>query len=420
MAEVLIPYAKTLDGKLVEPKAAIRDEAYVCLECATSLGLRDGEKRQKHFYHLGNTTCQGESVIHRAAKLKLKETFEASLSGGDLPTLLVPCSTVRSRTPFPGCFGVLKKTFDYPFTAVAVEAGLDDFRLDLALLNLGTVSFGIELHHRHRVPAAKAKALPCLWIEVEAREVLKNPLVLKGLGGNLGDAVCEHCKCERQEGKRGEATFLPGLPANLESFDLLSLFGDLPSRLKAFLRPADIYLDPALGHFYFLFDTGHRFHYLQTINELPVLRTFLFQTFSDVIPLALGQREAQGYVFDVMDFQTSQVPPPRIPIPKDFEKVAVRLDPLEAKKLPPSFLKAHVGAALLERLKRCTVCRVEKRVRELWVIAPDPESLRQLAHEHRPDLERLMGLVVGTTSILRLVVANDRGEFLSLRQLQTQ
>jgi hypothetical protein len=168
MAEVLLPYAKSYEGRLVEPNEANREGTYFCLECDHAVRLRAGKVRRKHFYHRIETSCEGESVVHKAAKLKLREIFEGSLNGGDLPVLALPCVKVRSWRTYEPCAKTLEHRFIYPFTDVQEEVAFGSFRLDVALLEEGKVTFGVELYHRHRVPEAKTKGLTLPWIELDA------------------------------------------------------------------------------------------------------------------------------------------------------------------------------------------------------------------------------------------------------------
>lgn len=54
------------------------EHTYRCITCGEVLLPRLGNERARHFYHGKDTTCDGESYIHKLAKLRLKEKFDKS------------------------------------------------------------------------------------------------------------------------------------------------------------------------------------------------------------------------------------------------------------------------------------------------------------------------------------------------------
>lgn len=75
-AGLLIEFALDSDGGLVGPHEAQKGESYFCPECHSPLVFRKGEVMRPHFAHAVDTNCSGESVIHIAAKMKIKQAID--------------------------------------------------------------------------------------------------------------------------------------------------------------------------------------------------------------------------------------------------------------------------------------------------------------------------------------------------------
>jgi hypothetical protein len=62
-----IPFAYTLEGKVVDIETAQKGEIYLC-SCGAEVKLRGGEIVRDHFYHINESECSLESAIHKAYK----------------------------------------------------------------------------------------------------------------------------------------------------------------------------------------------------------------------------------------------------------------------------------------------------------------------------------------------------------------
>jgi hypothetical protein len=399
MSDVLLPYAKTSEGNLVEPTTATRDEDYLCLECERSVRLRAGRVRRRHFYHKVETSCEGESVIHKAAKLKLREVFEASLNGGDLPVLLVPCVRHRSWHTYDPCEKTLEQRFSYPFTDVGEEVTVGSFRLDVALLEDGKVTFGVELYHRHRVPEAKTKGLGVSWIELDAEQVLSDASALKVIESNLKKSTCR--ACSRRTGLPFQPQKMLTLPGELERFPFVQSCEGLSPELKRCLPPAKIYLDTTHNRLYVLFEVSFRHHYSQLLQHLVELKTSILHVFGSDVPLAIGLLNGHGYTFGASEFDvpTSLTAGSRSPTVSPFLTI------VGAKHLRVEALKVHVSERLFERLKPCSIFDHHEE-KTLWVIAPNEETLYWL-DVHRNELRGIVWYMYEHRGRLRLIRTDE-------------
>lgn len=69
-------YAALKDDILVPLNDAEKGVRYTCLECSEDVIVRSGLKRIKHFSHLANSDCNGESILHLTAKRIIKDNNE--------------------------------------------------------------------------------------------------------------------------------------------------------------------------------------------------------------------------------------------------------------------------------------------------------------------------------------------------------
>lgn len=78
-----VPFAYDETGKIYDFKNAIKNKDYYC-QCGEVVKIRGGEKISNHFYHITETECCNESIIHKAYKqvflneksIKLPELYQ--------------------------------------------------------------------------------------------------------------------------------------------------------------------------------------------------------------------------------------------------------------------------------------------------------------------------------------------------------
>ncbi|GAA5513075.1 hypothetical protein Dcar01_01801 [Deinococcus carri] len=188
-----VPFALDATANVVTALTAPRGARYTCLECSAPLGVRRGEERRWHFFHLPGfeRDCGGESVTHRAAKQLLAQALRRELEETGHVTWQQRCAGVKGRCRDSA---LLPRSFrPVGWTAVVEEATHGDFRFDVAVVAGKRVLFGLEVFFRHAVPEAKAAALDVPWLELLAEDLLAHrPRV--PVRGDDGAAQCPACQ----------------------------------------------------------------------------------------------------------------------------------------------------------------------------------------------------------------------------------
>lgn len=151
----------------------------VCLDCGSLLiACNKGEKQQDHFKHAVERDCQGESVIHRAAKQMIREKKEIVLS---------EYSVKASKRDSRGKEHVEKKAFVkdgeiIQFDLVQEEIDLDGMRADI-LASKRDKPLIIEIFYRHKVD--HQKRMKIIEANISAIEINLSDLKHEGIK-NLG------------------------------------------------------------------------------------------------------------------------------------------------------------------------------------------------------------------------------------------
>ena len=180
------PYALTSNGQLAEPARARRADkgAYACLVCGEPVFVRRGEVRAPHFAHYSGHDCDPESVIHEAAKQRLKEALERGL----VERVLTPCSM-----GLEGCERHAPLFLALGAGEVFLEHGFNHRRFDVAVTADNKVMLGLEVFYTHRVDEAKQEDLAHVpWLELGAHDILRDATRWRVLNSNL-KAQCPTC-----------------------------------------------------------------------------------------------------------------------------------------------------------------------------------------------------------------------------------
>lgn len=84
---ILYPMAIDTQGQLISAVLAMGKQEYTCIDCASRMVVRKGEKVQHHFAHFADTNitraCNPESAIHKAGKRILREKISHALIAGN-------------------------------------------------------------------------------------------------------------------------------------------------------------------------------------------------------------------------------------------------------------------------------------------------------------------------------------------------
>lgn len=153
-----IPFAFDIDGKAFDYKSAVKGVDYFC-QCGETVRIRGGEQIRNHFYHINETECNNESIIHKAYKSVFLE---------------------EKRIKTPSCdmgidgFGFMKST-DLIFDSIDLEKYIFDFKPDAIGYKDGNM-YLIEFAKTHYVGVIKQnkiREVNLFCIEVSIRPTIK-------------------------------------------------------------------------------------------------------------------------------------------------------------------------------------------------------------------------------------------------------
>lgn len=186
MAELLIPCAETEGGRVVRAADAVSGQKYICPSCASTLVLRAGDKRQKHFAHPSGGSCSFESVMHQAAKKLIAAVVSENASGeGVAITIEKTCAGCDKK------FQALVP--DRLFSGSGVEVQVGKFRCDAVAYRGTQVALAFEILVSSPVSKSKSAELNVRWVELEAAAVLQNPYSWHPVRAHLKKELCPEC-----------------------------------------------------------------------------------------------------------------------------------------------------------------------------------------------------------------------------------
>lgn len=184
-----VPYGLGPDNRLIAPADAEKAAHYACPSCNSSLVFRRGGRVRAHFAHKATATCTGETVLHKIAKLLVRDALLEAARGSRSPTLEYECPHCRlsSVTQIPTRRAGI----------VEVEAPLTQGRIiDVLLKENGVPTFAVEILATHAVDEQKALDLDIPWVELRAIDVVKEPMRWKAVQAKLKCDRCKRCRIE--------------------------------------------------------------------------------------------------------------------------------------------------------------------------------------------------------------------------------
>lgn len=163
-----LPFARS-SGRLVHASAAQLGELYTCPECDEPVVFKQCSQKRSHFSHRANSSCSGETVLHRTAKLLIAQILNDAIAGeGAYPAYEWTCDGCNEPS------GALRfPLFDEASTEVQLASG---HYVDVGLLRDGEPVAAIEVRVTHAVDYAKASSMKLDWLEVDGAAILDSPL----------------------------------------------------------------------------------------------------------------------------------------------------------------------------------------------------------------------------------------------------
>lgn len=164
-----IPVAFNPAGVAVRPGAAEKGLKYSCPECREQVLLKRGQIVAAHFSHTGDSACNPETLLHKAGKACVTRVIADWRAGAG------PKPVIIKRHPW--CHAETTTELNDVIDHSSVEYRIPTGRiLDVALFEQARLCLGVEIFVTHRVDAAKKKAIPYPWIELDAQQLIDNPL----------------------------------------------------------------------------------------------------------------------------------------------------------------------------------------------------------------------------------------------------
>jgi hypothetical protein len=195
----VVPLGIDPAGTPVRPALAQKKVVYRCPGCSEELILKKGTVRVPHFSHHGDSNCNPETMLHKAGKAVISNVIANMVKGLGLFPLL---SWIH------GCGQPYSGTFPGNATGSQEEYRLPSGRvLDVAVFFGDGNIFGVEIYVTHLVDDEKKSVLELPWIELDAKQLIEDPLNWACL--NYGPAFlvgreCRACKPCRVCGKPGK------------------------------------------------------------------------------------------------------------------------------------------------------------------------------------------------------------------------
>ncbi|MDD5088969.1 MAG: hypothetical protein PHI18_09270 [bacterium] len=202
VAKFRVPVGVDDTGQLVAPNQATKEHCYKCPApgCGTSLILRCGRKPLKsgrtkltHFAHKPNALCSPDRVTHGEAQHRIVEAIRKWKAGEtEAPIVLYKCEQCGEDIFWPIPNDIEEGVLEY-----GINIGGRVFRLDVALLINGIANYAVEVHQTHYVEENKSEFLGkggITYFEVEAEEVIRDPLQWKMINHQATFTICAACQ----------------------------------------------------------------------------------------------------------------------------------------------------------------------------------------------------------------------------------
>lgn len=170
------PYAINREQRLIHARTAPRDAHYSCPRCGDEVILRRGKIKIAHFAHKAESACTSETIAHKTAKLLICQAFSDWKSGNGQELIVeVGCNFHQY------CNNTVKYPIRDKVTAAHIEYLIGSHRADVMFTKGDNPVLAIEVKVSHAVDEQKAKTLPVYFIEVDAEDVINDPLVLQDI-----------------------------------------------------------------------------------------------------------------------------------------------------------------------------------------------------------------------------------------------
>jgi Competence protein CoiA-like family len=171
---VLVDWAYTESGEILSAKELSKEhrgQAFSCVACGDPLIARVGDVNVPHFAHFIESTCSGESDLHKMAK----ELVARQFAGGRFEIeyeIELYCDRPRHRLEFKQVVDNWWDLTGHYHTAIVEgaypDSGGPPLRADVLLLSDTKPTMAIEIFHTHAVDERKIELrIPIIQIPVD-------------------------------------------------------------------------------------------------------------------------------------------------------------------------------------------------------------------------------------------------------------
>ncbi|EDU7143977.1 competence CoiA-like family protein [Salmonella enterica subsp. enterica serovar Barranquilla] len=182
---IKIPWAKSVDEKLIHIHDAVKGQKYYCPCCNEQLTFKEGKIKKRHFSHRSDTQCDPESVYHKLAKILICYAVYENSRGNRKITLISKCF---------GCHGENIKTIPpHFFSSSHEEVSIDNYRCDVVADTQNSRKIAIEIYHTHETDENKKEKLSIPWIELKSETVIENPFLWRCHDFRFRLGFCKDC-----------------------------------------------------------------------------------------------------------------------------------------------------------------------------------------------------------------------------------
>lgn len=189
--DLLVPYAHDKNKILVSPQEAEKDNEYFCPSCGDILIFRNGNIKVKHFAHKASTSCSGETIIHKTAKLLIAKAVKEWKSG------ISQCITIVRKCK---CDNIIEQKLPDKVDDAVLEKVLENgLIVDVGLISDNKPVAAVEIKATHAVEEEKASKLAIPFIELDANDVILNNTRWNPIQDHFNKWTCKECeKIERE------------------------------------------------------------------------------------------------------------------------------------------------------------------------------------------------------------------------------
>lgn len=137
MKTILYSYAYDAEKKIVNVAKAEKGKNYFCIGCGCEMVLKAGAQKQRHFAHVADSVCSGETYLHEIAKLLIAKYIRENKDLSARYAMMYECSADCPMHTAKKCQWKALNTFEiakyYRTDEIKIETYYQGFKPDILL-----------------------------------------------------------------------------------------------------------------------------------------------------------------------------------------------------------------------------------------------------------------------------------------------